>query len=303
MSILSSLRSLKAIKKVDPNLRKAEIPKVSPTELSPAAVPPKVNLSGLKPVNVPAKVNLAGLKPVVKSEVEETLTRSEVQGLNYSNGIKDVAKKYGIEITPHESAFSIRSKIMSKAGLDKPNLQPIENDTRGQGRFFHGASSEVKKVRADMYTTQNIYGQGFYTTDAMDIAGGYTKKGTGGTPTMHEIDIPDVKIKSMEEPLDEDFLGFASGAVKDDLLDAALDEDPKNLRELYNEVRDLSADMGVSADEVQSLFDTIQQHYTKKGFGAFEHKGGLKTGKKEHTVRIYFPESKVNIRKLEEAFK
>ena len=183
----------------------------------------------------------------------------------------------------------------------KVKKTPDLEDTRGKGRFFHGASSEVKEVKSDMYTTQNIYGQGFYTTDAVDIASGYTRKGRGVQPTLHEIDIPDVKIKSMEEPLDKEFVDFANNEMQDDLLDEALGENPKNLRELYDEVRSWSEGADVSADEVQGIFDSIQYYYSQKGFGGFEHKGGLITGKKEHTVRIYFPDSKLNIKKLDES--
>ncbi|MFK5283073.1 hypothetical protein ACI3PL_26240, partial [Lacticaseibacillus paracasei] len=53
------------------------------------------------------------------------------------------------------------------------------------------------------YATQNYYGQGFYTTEAVDIAKGYTKKGRGGQPTMYRVtETQPVKLFDMEAPLD-----------------------------------------------------------------------------------------------------
>ena len=47
-------------------------------------------------------------------------------------------------------------------------------DTRGQGTQYHGSSREVTSLDDSSYGPVNIYGQGFYTTDAADIATGYS---------------------------------------------------------------------------------------------------------------------------------
>ena len=49
-------------------------------------------------------------------------------------------------------------------------------DTRGNGEFYHGSSSEIKALSDGMYENANIYGQGFYTTEDLTTAFAYTKK-------------------------------------------------------------------------------------------------------------------------------
>jgi hypothetical protein len=285
---------------LDPTKEPGMIPLTD--ELGPEPVQDPVQVEPLKrPLSVTEKAAAeVAAKPADKlAELSggKDVTRF-VAGLDYTNNIKDVAESVGVDIVPHEAAASIREKILAAANIKK-EIAPIEikgvpvKDTRGAGTFYHGTSKPVEKVTPDgAYASgTNYYGQGFYTTDAVDVAGGYA--GKSDTATLYEVQQPDVKIKSMEDPLDDEFKAWAEGYA--DLFADALTEDPANLREFYDEVRDFSSSAFVSADEVTDLFGGVSQYYANKGFGAFEHIGGLRTGRKPHTVRIFFPEENVGI--------
>ena len=51
-----------------------------------------------------------------------------------------------------------------------------EEDTRGVGKQYHGARGEIELLIDGYYNNQNYYGNGFYTTDALDVAEGYKRK-------------------------------------------------------------------------------------------------------------------------------
>ena len=99
------------------------------------------------------------------------------------------------EDNTHPQTFKGEAKVepskpesIEVKGVDtEPKI--VERDTRGQGQQYHGTSTELGKLGEgyDSYSNMNIYGQGFYTTDALDVAGGYSKKGKGGNPTRYRV--------------------------------------------------------------------------------------------------------------------
>jgi hypothetical protein len=68
-----------------------------------------------------------------------------------------------------------------------------DRDTRGNGVFYHGTSKKISSIAentADVGSELNFYGAGFYTTDAIDVARGYTKKGARGSvsdPIIYKV--------------------------------------------------------------------------------------------------------------------
>lgn len=188
-----------------------------------------------------------------------------------------------------------KSGLISKKEYDE-EVEMIKNpvdtskDTRGQGVQYHGTSSEIEDFDNNYYTTMNIYGQGFYTTDATDIASGYSKKGKGKNPAMYKvIKKKDVKLYDMEEPLASDF--------KQQLEEADINtEGLTTLREVYDELR---GEEFMTADEVQEIFSTVSYMLEEKGFDGLRHVGGNFTKNKPHNVEIIFkPKDVLDIKKL-----
>lgn len=156
---------------------------------------------------------------------------------------------------------------------------------------FHGTSMKIDQLYPDTYSTMNIYGQGFYTTDNLEIARGYTKKGRGGQPTVYDVFPKDnVGLFDMEAPLTSDIEKAARESFGDLYPTTMADtgEAPKNLREIYDEVRAQSRYEGLTAHDVQDMFDSMRLHLEDQGFRGLNHVGGLKTGKSPHDVKIYW---------------
>lgn len=163
---------------------------------------------------------------------------------------------------------------------------PLIQEAKPQGRF-HGTSSELKKLATDeeMYSPQNIYGQGFYTTDSHPIATGYSKKGAGKAPSIYDIkEKVKVPVYNMEKPMDESLLKQINSSVNDG--------DPytkgTTLREVYDDIRELSQAREISSDTAQNYFNTIKSVVSSKGYRGLEHTGGKLTGKEAHNVKIYW---------------
>lgn len=181
------------------------------------------------------------------------------------------------------------------------HLDDAIRDTRGVGRWFHGSSTPTL-LDEGHYGTLNYYGQGLYVTDAADIARGYMKKGRGSDPRFYEVMTKEGPIFDMEAPLPEEVRSHLEQLRRhDDLADLAMSENPKSLREFYDEVRRSSVGEGVSADEVQGLFESVREFMTGKGYIGMQYSGGKLTGKKPHVSRIYFePQSTTELREIDD---
>lgn len=176
--------------------------------------------------------------------------------------------------------------FVAKQGQVAPRKAPPQiPETRGQGVQYHGTSNPIKEL-SDVYSTQNIYGQGLYTTDAMDIGRGYSKKGLGENAIIYKttekqpVNFFDIDNRYVEEILDPSLRG-------DPILDEAISEigEAASVRQLYDFMR---KEMDYPADEIQEAFYSIQDVISKKGFGGIKHIGGEITGNKAHNVKIYF---------------
>lgn len=186
-----------------------------------------------------------------------------------------------------------------------PPGKPKLRDTRGTGVRLHGTSRPLPAggpSNDEVYSGNvlNIYGQGFYTTDAADIAAGYTRKGKGGEPTVYDIaEREPVRLYDMDAPMTPDVRALAERA----LGDLARDEDGETgepittLSHMFDEARAESRAEGVSAEEVQESFYAIRERLEELGYRGFTHVGGKKTGKAAHQVNIYwFPESDLQVK-------
>ncbi len=67
-----------------------------------------------------------------------------------------------------------------------------------------------------------------------------------------------------------------------------LEGNPKNLRELYDGMREVGTADGMSRIEIHEWMDALQARLKEKGFDGMSHRGGLNTETPQHQVRIHF---------------
>ena len=196
-----------------------------------------------------------------------------------------IAGTRALEPGTREAADSARATL----------AEVLEVDTRGGGVRFHGSPMPIVGLDEGHYESLNYYGQGFYTTDARDISHGYqARKGSKVGVTYQVTEKKPVKAFNMEDPVPE----WLAKHDDDPLVEVALSEDPKSVRELYDEMRALSRGEGYSADSIQEIFDIFANDFREHGYNALDHIGGLRTKKTPHAVRIYLnPETDVEIGK------
>ncbi len=203
--------------------------------------------------------------------------------------------------------------VKEKPAPEKPEF--VLEETRGQGKQFHGTPQELTGVDKWYRNPLSYYGSGFYTTDAVDIAKGYSTRRTQGkkNPTIYEVTPKaDLKLLNMETPiseLDPKVREFILGMAEErygDLVSDSLSKDlsKQNLRELYDEMREVGSGENMSADEITDYFESLQNAFEDLGYRGLEHTGGLRTKNKPHTVKIYFdPEDDITIKKADLSYK
>jgi hypothetical protein len=173
-------------------------------------------------------------------------------------------------------------------------------DTRGAAVQYHGSSVADLKPIDEHYSSLNYYGTGFYTTDAVDVAWGYSKRGsdrTGGRELYQVVENRPLRILDGEAAFEGDIkllVDDLRGRMNDngdlgDIVLAALDENPRNLRELYDNIRDIGTnDYNWSADSIQEAFDVLRYGWEQAGYDGLAHLGGLRTKTEPHRVVVYF---------------
>ena len=190
--------------------------------------------------------------------------------------------------------LEVSNNLSDKTDADVNSLKPEVDfiDTRGQGNIYHGTSTKLENLDADYAfsgSEDNIYGSGFYTTDAVDIGVGYTKKGKGSDGTLYQItEVNPVKMFDMEEAITPEIF-----TILDERFGGYLDiSEFKNTREVFDEFRDISEYELIPKYEVQEYFNDVRDQLESMGYGGLKHIGGLKTDKKAHEVKIYFNPTK-----------
>ena len=171
---------------------------------------------------------------------------------------------------------------------------PVETkdipETRGQGQQYHGTSSKINILDEVSYSSLNIYGQGFYTTDAVDVAKGYSKKGKGKSNAIYKVNIVnDPLLYDLDAPISLDNRNVVE-EILDDLYpmyenNAGEEVHLNTLGEIFDAVRQESDQ---SADYIQESFDVVQEILRKDGYAGYKHVGGKFTKSKPHNVEIYW---------------
>lgn len=242
--------------------------------------------------------------------VEREIAASRTEG-DMTGEVDALSKQFEAERARVMEARSAQANVKSSIDEDAAYLdeltkavdpQPVETikgfrDTRGGGEFFHGSPSKVEKLDDDFYgSSVNYYGQGLYTSEAMDIANGYARRKNAKDPSVYKIEeVSPVRMYDMEQPIGDDLMRVLRAMTEEkygdtpSVVEGALAEKPKSLREFYDEVREVSKGEGVSADEVQEgIFYPISDALVDMDYRGMSHQGGIITKSKEHLVKIYF---------------
>ena len=178
----------------------------------------------------------------------------------------------------------------------KAPSKPVAAKTEPEGGVvdvYHGTSKaigELQEPGVGAYSSVNIYGQGFYTTDKESVATRYTKKGKGEKPTVYKVSIPaetESKLYDMEQSLSPDIQKAITPILEDtDYVYSDTLDKSSNLREVYDDIRNAASDNNISADEAQVVFTSLAEVLKKQGYVGLKHKGGLISKGEPHTVRI-----------------
>ena len=242
---------------------------------------------------------------------KQEVTAKNLDDLNYGNGLQEVATASGVP-TKIDGVTRPRLDVAADLKAKYPHLDKSKipydfkgfADTRGKGDMFHGTSSPIPggKPSEGHYRSLNYYGNGFYTTDAADVAGGYSRARGAKDPTIYRVtENTPSRMYDMEAPLTPELQAkmLATGDIEG-LIEEALSSNAKNMREVFDDIRDNSFGAGVPADEVQNIFDSIQDMLKGEGYTGMRHQGGLRTRAPEHDTRIYFnPETDVTLTKVD----
>lgn len=177
------------------------------------------------------------------------------------------------------------------------NAPAVEPATAAPVGRYHGTSTPISELRDDTYSSQNIYGQGFYTTDNFDVAQGYGKKGRGGQATIYNVkenkaanllDLDKTPPKAVQEIVN-------NTGTSADMGDFFKEHPQATLRQWYDDLRAESGPgTGISADDVQESFAELQWKLEREGYSGLTHIGGQ--NKTPHQVNIYWnPKQNVEI--------
>lgn len=194
--------------------------------------------------------------------------------------------------------------------IETPRTEPI-GDTRGRGVQFHGTTGSISKLMPENYNNDNIYGnEGFYTTDAVDIAKGYQRKSDSGvvyqvaeTKPVNFYDMeqftPREEIRKLAAVANEGDLAANVNSLVDDALNE-IGPDGGGLRSFMDAVRDLAPVHDVDPLTVQEvIFSGILEKIKSQGYGGMRHIGGSLTKNRPHTVKIYFdPANQISMQKV-----
>ena len=183
--------------------------------------------------------------------------------------------------------------IVKQGAEARKKAPPPIPETRNGGQQFHGTTSDLSGgISHGSYNEQNIYGQGLYTTDAMDVAKGYSGKGSGDGSVIYSI-----TEKSPVKFIDLDGVGARelAGEFDDEIIQEVLEElsDNASAADMYDAMRKLP----YTADEIQESFLLIQEKLEAGGYGGIRHTGGKFTKQQPHNVKIYFdPKNQIDVK-------
>jgi len=220
-------------------------------------------------------------------------------------GVKSVSVAKQLATRLKFKKSQLDAGVISKAEYDllakdieflKKNPQLLEET----GTLYHGARKPIEELSPDMMSlgTFNSYGTGLYTTTSKGTANIYTKRGKGGKPTLYKVIEKNPSAPSLN--LETTPAIFGKGILREMFTDSQLRG--MSLRKAIDEFRYESAEWGMPTHEVIELIDNIFDKAYKQGYKSVTHYGGLLSGSKPHTVKIFLHPA-TDIKKLKETKK
>jgi hypothetical protein len=268
------------------------------------------------------RATLAQLRDAGLLETRDKMTQEELKGIPdaieearetlYKSGEAKILikrKKEILDALKEQLGMEVKEigEIFPEAQFGAKNVF----DLKGVEGRYHGTPNSIEQLLnpgEDVYTTGNIYGQGFYTTDSVDIAKGYAKNRGGILGLLKQGDqvaqedgviyrvkeLGKTNLFNMERPLTNKERKIV-GDIVGGFTESEWPPKGASLRKVYDEIRDFDE----SADEIQNYFERIKQGLQDAGYDGLRHTGGKITGNKAHKVNIYWnPKEQVQLTDL-----
>jgi len=257
-------------------------------------------------------------------EINQALTKTDVAELeNLSNKIDEANSQINVnEIDKSNQKLSgtlkeEQERIKNLKDNKKQSVDIQIPDTRGQGKFYHGAANDIELVEGGEFgkAVENLYGDGFYVTEDLVTAAKYQKKnrvkGEKPSGVVYEINEKQpVKFFDLDAPASPEkieqirrIFSFDDGDYAE-IIDRVLDDVGPNasIGKIYDEIKLTSNSYQKSANTTADIFSFFTEELQREGFGGLTHQGGKKAGKGKrlHQVRIYFdPANSLTINKVD----
>lgn len=203
-------------------------------------------------------------------------------------------------------------KVAIRHGKDVETVLPPEMDAAVPGSYFHGSSSDVPEFTAyGSASSDNLFGPGVYTTDTPGVAGTYMKKGRGtspnvkrlewtgqGKPVIADLEKPNEAVrKAIQQQVDalDGATWFDPEVDAWEGLRAALTDRSMSAADQYGALRKAVASAGLPKSEADEIFYAIADELQAAGIDALRHRGGVRTGNREHDATIWLKQDSVRI--------
>jgi hypothetical protein len=193
----------------------------------------------------------------------------------------------------------ITKEVPIKSNGYFPYPQDINNKT-----WYHGTGTEnltPDKLSPNATKIEGLFGHGIYLTDTPEIAKGYAMargKNTN-TPSIYESNVKVNKVLDLEKQMPKDAFDTFDELAKglDNYYGYNLSDELNNLNskgatgdEIYRSFADgiseISHQEMVPKSEFVELFQELSSNLKGKGYDAYTHIGGKRTGKEPHQVLI-----------------
>ena len=226
--------------------------------------------------------------------------------------------KAALELDDYGTAAKLyRQNFTSGIGDIPERIAKKDVDTRNQGTYFHGSATEITELDDFNYTSENIYGQGFYVTDDFTTAKSYTKKNRRSAKKAGQ-EVAN-KVYKIRENTPIRFYDLNTAGISNDVM-AVLDDaagynpaveraipdltESTSLGEAMDIIRSYSRSTETSRETIQETFESVQDLLRQQGYGGYTHTGGVLTkNKRKHNVRIYWePKDQISIDEVPESF-
>ena len=252
----------------------------------------------------------------------EAKANAEAAQFNLRTGKpEDVLPKEDITPGDHAHIASAVAMQLTESELDK--LKEIANGwaapkegleaTYPNGKtFFHGTSRPIPdgKLKPDVYgaANNNLFGDGFYTTDEPEVASSYTKKGDGKEPSLYSVKwngSGQPKEINLEETANKDlreiFKNIADNSYEGySYLEEALENNKSTGVDLYQALRSDLKENGAHAGEAAEVFQDITTMLLEKQYDVIRHVGGkfTQSAKMLHNVAIWLKPEDISVNRL-----